>query len=349
LRHNVQIRHCPPKMLCLLSPAKTLAEASCGTVASAPATLLAGATGALARRCGALSRAELKKLMAVSDALATLNHARFAAFAAQPLFRPAAKLFDGPAFKALSAGAMREADLLALDRHLVVLSGLYGLVRPGDAVRPYRLEMGTKLDVEGHSSLYEFWAAHGLTDCLLAHARSVGAHTVVNVASQEYAKVVDMAALRARGLHVLDVEFIKSGGGAVASVYAKQARGMVARFVAMTRCTEVSVLEQFTGSKGNFAFSRKLSKPDRLVFEMSAKPAGPGDEKLFAALLAKVAPLPTREPADAPAGAPAEAPQAAPAAKRATKRTVAGADAANTNAAAAESADAAPPRAKRRR
>ena len=124
---------------------------------------------------------------------------------------------------------------------------------------------------------------------------------------------------------------------------------MVARFVAMTRCTEVSVLEQFTGSKGNFAFSRKLSKPDRLVFEMSAKPAGPGDEKLFAALLFKVAPLPTREPADAPAGAPAEAPQAAPAAKRATKRTVAGADAANTNAAAAESADAAPPRAKRRR
>jgi hypothetical protein len=165
-----------------------------------------------------------------------------------------------------------------------------------------------------------------------------------------------MAALRANGLRVLDVEFVKSGGGAVATVYAKQARGMVARFVAMTRCTDVSVLEQFTGTKGNFAFSRKLSKPDRLVFEMSAKPAGPGDEKLFAALIAKAAPLPKREPADAPADAPSSAtasgarqsdgaraaPLTAPPNKRAAKRAAAGADA--SDAAAPESADAATPR-----
>jgi len=220
----------PPGPLILLSPAKSLVDfgATLPLLFQAKSTqpqLLSHASPVI-RAVGQLSKSEIKTLMGVSDAIATLNHQRFADFEKQPT-RPAVVAFDGPAYKSLAAGSLDKAQLEYLQSSLRILCGLYGVLRPLDDIRPYRLEMSTKLPkMEGGGSLYAHWG-----DALTAHLNEEldamgdsAAKFVLNVASQEYAKAVKLPALRAK---VLTAQFPGP------AVHAKAARGEIARFCAV--------------------------------------------------------------------------------------------------------------------
>ncbi len=276
-------------MLCLLSPTKTLAEATCPRLLAGthPENALAGPRAMLLKRCQALKKSDIKSSMKISDALAELNYKRFQGFEAQPVYS-AGFLFDGPAFQKLHVKDFTKEQLAKLNHSLCILSGLYGFLRPDEGMQPYRLEMGTKLAVDGVQNLYQFWAKHGLTAAIAAFAKDQQAEIVLNCASQEYSKAVDFDQLRESGLNVVDVTF-KAAGGRLASVYGKQARGMMVRFVAKKNPSKIEDLHAFTGD-GHFQYNAKVSTSTNLVFERHMKPVGPGDDEAVG--MAPISPKP---------------------------------------------------------
>jgi uncharacterized protein len=144
----------------------------------------------------------------------------------------------------------------------VLLSGLYGVLRPLDRLQPYRLEMGTALATPQGANLYAFW---GDTIAEWLNARQVGERTpvVVNLASQEYARAALRPALRAR---VVDVQFEDWHGGRykVISFFAKKARGAMARYAIQQRVRSVQALHGF--DTDGYAFDTTTSTAGRLVF-----------------------------------------------------------------------------------
>ena len=276
-------------MLVVLSPAKTLTIDAISTkAAKATPRFAAHADSLVETLLSKLSPSALSKLCEVSPALGQLNHARFLAWNSPRNPRAAAALaFDGPAFKALGARSMN-ADLLAsADARVRCLSGLYGLLKPTDAIQPYRLCMGTKVG-GSTGDLYSFWGervAQALDADLDAQLEGRGSRAteqtsrvIVNAASQEYWKVVE-GKLR-RETRVVSVSF----PGAPA-VYAKQARGAVARFVAERGLESPEGLREFSGGgcEGSWSFDASASSEDNFVFRRSAGKAAAAAPKAAAA------------------------------------------------------------------
>lgn len=254
--------------LILLSPAKTLnfegpLSAALASAASSPLLFPAQArtlTAALAE----LPKAKIKSLMGLSDSLAALNHARFQAFDAQPA-RKALGAFEGQAYKGLDAATLDAEQVVYLQSSLRILCGLYGALRPLDEIRAYRLEMSTKLECGAHPNLYRYWGS-ALTDSLnaeLGGMREGPGKFVLNVASQEYAKSVDLGALAAP---VVTAVFPGP------SVYAKQARGEMVRFCAERRVSDPRQLSEFCGTDGAWRFVPGQSSESSLVFHRGAAP-----------------------------------------------------------------------------
>ncbi|MBQ1203161.1 MAG: YaaA family protein, partial [Loktanella sp.] len=185
-------------MLVVISPAKSLDMDPVSVQATVPA-FQADAVR-LAKTARGLSLGDLKSLMSISDDLARLNRDRFKVFAAEPApetVKPAALAFNGDTYQGLEAKSLSEDDLAWAQDHLGILSGLYGLLRPLDAIQPYRLEMGSKLKTRRGASLYDYWG-DTIAKALNAQAADVGTDTLVNCASQEYFGAVDRKALKLR-------------------------------------------------------------------------------------------------------------------------------------------------------
>lgn len=252
-------------MLFLLSPAKSLDYTSAAP--AVPETLPEFAADA-ERLIGVLRRkspAQLSKLMDISGALATLNAQRFHDWSPKftPLnARPAVLAFDGDVYDGLRARELPAADLAWAQDHLRMLSGLYGVLRPFDLLQPYRLEMGTALKVGKHDNLYQYWGTR-IADCLNRQLAADKTPVVINLASQEYAKAVDRAALRAR---VIDCVFEeqKADGWRIVGFSAKRARGLMARYAIQQRVQTPRKLEGF--QLEGYAFDAAASREDRLVF-----------------------------------------------------------------------------------
>ena len=213
----------------------------------------------------AYSPQQVAQLMHLSDPLSALNVARYAAW--RPRFtasnsRQAVLAFNGDVYGGLQARSLSPAELDWLQAHLCILSGLYGVLRPLDWMQPYRLEMGTALKTDRGANLYEFWG-----DRLTAYFnRRLAAQTtpvLVNLASQEYFKAVQRKAIKAR---VIDCVFEneKDGQYKVIGIYAKRARGLMARYAAQHRITHPGGLEGF--DLEGYALAPAVSTPERLVF-----------------------------------------------------------------------------------
>ena len=252
----------------VLSPAKTLdlgalpkALAQGGARATEPAA--AGRAAELVAELRGFSRGRLKALMGLSDNLAALNWERYQNFERAEA-KPAALAFAGPAYRGLRAAELAPPELAYLQEHLCILCGLYGVLRPLDAIKPYRLEMGTKLAAGGHPNLYSFWGSEIAELC----ARGEPTGVLVNAASQEYWKSVDVAALP-RGWRVLTVAFPGP------AVHAKEARGAICRFAAVRGVTDVEDLKDFTGTSGEWTFDPGSSSDEKFVFK-KAPGAPPG-------------------------------------------------------------------------
>ena len=255
-------------MLYLLSPAKSLdyeTPVPAATWRKADEPLFVDQAAELIALMRRKTPAQVASLMGLSDALAQLNVARYAAWrpkATAANSKPAALAFDGDVYGGLQAATLSQADLSWAQRHLVILSGLYGALRPLDRLQPYRLEMGTALATPRGKDLYAFWG-----DCIAAHLneRLQGERTpvVVNLASVEYARAALRPALRAR---VVDCQFEDWKGGRykIISFFAKRARGLMARWAIEHRVGTPRRLRDFTAD--GYALAADVSTPERLVF-----------------------------------------------------------------------------------
>lgn len=259
-------------MLFLLSPAKTLDYDSpvpppLQRKASEPLfTPRAAELITVLRQHGV---AQVAALMDLSDALASLNAKRYAAW--QPVAtpansKPAVLAFAGDVYDGLQAQSLTPADLTWAQQHLVILSGLYGTLRPLDRLQPYRLEMGTALKTPGAKDLYAFWG-----DTVAEHLNALQAEeaqpVVVNLASQEYARVALRPALRARVVECVFQE-VRDDRPRIISFFAKKARGLMARYAVQHRVRSVKALQGFDAE--GYAYVPAASAPDRLVFQRSS-------------------------------------------------------------------------------
>jgi cytoplasmic iron level regulating protein YaaA (DUF328/UPF0246 family) len=262
-------------MLMVLSPAKAL---SFEGAPKAPLTTpeLKEDIAELDRVTRKLRKADLKRLMDLSDPLAALNHARFQAF--DPACEDgvqAAFAFNGDVYQGLQARTLDKAGLGWAQDHLRILSGLYGVLRPLDAIQPYRLEMGVRLKTPRGPDLYRFWKAR-LADRLNAATAGQPDPTVVNLASQEYFGAVDRTALKGP-LVTCHFKEEKDGELRVISFYAKKARGLMARHAIDHRVDQAEGLKGFEGA--DYRFQPALSTDQDWVFSrpqpapMGRKPA----------------------------------------------------------------------------
>lgn len=252
-------------MLLFLSPAKSLDFKTPPQVATftQPAWLERSAT--LIRQLRALSPADIANLMDLSDPLALLNFNRYADWSLP--FTPenakqAALAFDGDVYDGLAAKTLAAADLDFAQRHVRILSGLYGMLKPLDLIQPYRLEMGSKLANPKGADLYAFWGAR-IARALNAAGAEAGTDTLVNCASNEYFHAVDRKALKLRVITPAFYE-VKAGEPKIVSFFAKKARGAMARFIAENRLTDPQDLKAF--AIGGYAFDAARSGDGTLVF-----------------------------------------------------------------------------------
>ena len=250
-------------MLVVVSPAKSLDMSPVDVTATQPD--FQDDAVRLSKTARNLTLRDLKGLMDISDDLARLNRDRFKAFAAEPDpadTKPAALAFNGDTYQGLEAKTLTDDDLAWAQDHLRILSGLYGLLRPLDAIQPYRLEMGSRLKTRRGKSLYDYWG-DTIAKALNAQAASVNADTLINCASQEYFGAADRKALK---LRVITPQFmeIKDDKPRIVSFFAKRARGALARFVVENRLTEAEAIKDFTS--GGYAYEPDLSVGDTWVF-----------------------------------------------------------------------------------
>ncbi|MCP5287299.1 MAG: peroxide stress protein YaaA [Burkholderiaceae bacterium] len=260
-------------MLFLLSPAKSLdydtpTPPAVEAMATRPAFVDEAA--ALIDVLKARSPAEVASLMSLSDSLAQLNVARYGAWRRTFTARnskPAALAFDGDVYGGLDAKSLSVDDLAWAQDHVVILSGLYGALRPLDRLQPYRLEMGTRLVTPGAKDLYGYWGDR-IAEHLNRRLRGVKAPVVVNLASQEYFRAADRKALKARVVECVFEEG-KAGGWKVVSFFAKRARGLMARHAIVHRLQHPEDLCGFEAE--GYAFAPTVSTPDRLVFRRRAQ------------------------------------------------------------------------------
>ena len=252
-------------MLFLLSPAKSLDYDTPAQVSTHTQPLFTRQSAALIDVLKVKSPQDISGLMKLSDALSGLNVARYQAWSKKFTAKNSKQsvlAFNGDVYEGLNAKSLDAAQLDWAQAHLCILSGLYGVLRPLDLMQPYRLEMGTALRTEKGNNLYQFWGSQ-ISDYLNERAAAQTTPVIVNLASEEYFKVVDLTTLKARVVSCVFEDY-KNGDYKVISFHAKRARGLMVRYAIENKAASVKKLEGFKAE--GYAFVAELSAPDRLVF-----------------------------------------------------------------------------------
>lgn len=208
------------------------------------------------------SRADLQELMGISENIAALNRDRFKNFSSDFTLensKPALFTFKGDVYRKMDVENYSEEQLAFAQEHLRILSGLYGLLKPLDLIQPYRLEMGIKLQNKKASDLYGFWQDK-ITKALDEAARG---ETVINLASQEYFKAVNLKKLKAKVLHITFKEY-RNGVYKIIAIFAKQARGAMANYIIENQIDDPERLKLFDVNQ--YEYSEQLSSTDEWVF-----------------------------------------------------------------------------------
>lgn len=256
-------------MLCVISPAKSLDFATPAPMHTFTQPELLDRSQPLIDHLRSYTPADIATLMKLSDKLAALNVARYAQWqipfrlgdSAHPA-KQALFAFTGDVYTGLNAGTLSNTDIERAQHQLRILSGLYGVLRPLDLMMPYRLEMGTKLSTDAGSTLYEYWG-NVITDTLKQALDDYGYSVLVNLASHEYFKAVDVKRL---GYRVITPVFKdeKNGQYKIVSFYAKKARGAMAAWIIRHGLTDPKQLTAF--DEMGYRHSPAHSDGDTLVF-----------------------------------------------------------------------------------
>lgn len=257
-------------MIFVLSPAKTLDYQTPPTTATHTQPDFLAQSAELIDVLREMSPIEVARLMDLSDPLAALNVARYGAWS-QPFTPANAKqavlAFNGDVYEGLAATDLKKADLTYAQRHLRILSGLYGLLRPLDLMQPYRLEMGTRLANLRGKDLYAFWGER-LTEALNALLAKDKSPVLVNLASEEYFKAVKPKKLAGPLVSPVFEEW-KGGKYKIISFFAKRARGLMARYAIVDRIDRPEGLQGFHYE--GYRFAPKASDESTYVFRRRQK------------------------------------------------------------------------------
>ncbi len=252
-------------MLAVISPAKSLDYRRPLPPLEPSAPRFAGEADRLARAAARLSKRRLSELMHISDSLAEINAGRFRQFADQAA-RPALYAFAGDVYMGFEVRSLDGEAVDFAQHHLRILSGLYGLLRPLDEIRPYRLEMGTRWAAGRSKDLYGFWGGR-IAKLLSEDLEWAGGRTVVNLASKEYWRAVEG---RLPGdVRVIEIDFREEGpdGPRFNTFAAKRARGMMARYICEHRLEDPEALRRFDSD--GYAFDPENSDDGRWRFSRS--------------------------------------------------------------------------------
>jgi cytoplasmic iron level regulating protein YaaA (DUF328/UPF0246 family) len=215
----------------------------------------------LIAECKKLSQADLSKLMDISDKIATLNHSRFQQFESSET-KQALLSYNGDVFKQLEKTLYTESDWGFAQEHLLIVSGLYGLLRPLDLIAPYRLEMAIKLQSNNSNNLYDFWQKE-LTNFINISLAKHKSQYLLNLASNEYSKVVKNTELN---YPIITIDFKQRKGDKIETigVLAKKARGQMLNFIIKNHINTPTQLLDFCID--NYQYQPDLSSNSNLVF-----------------------------------------------------------------------------------
>lgn len=253
-------------MLMVISPAKTLDfETPSKTKTFTQPQFLAQAEELVEVMKG-YSPQRMAKLMKLSDKLAGLNVARYQEW--QPPFdlhnaKQALLAFKGDVYTGVDAESFKRPEFTYVQKHLRILSGLYGLLRPLDLIQPYRLEMGTALKNPGGKDLYQFWDGMIGDEINTTVKKMKGDSVLVNLASNEYFKSVQPKTIDARIVTPVFKDE-KNGKYKVISFFAKKARGMMVAYAAHNKITRVEDLQNF--DYAGYQYNNAMSDGDEWVF-----------------------------------------------------------------------------------
>jgi len=252
-------------MLIVISPSKTLDFEKPITNQSYTQPEFVKEASLLIKPLRKLSVDQLIELLGISPKLAQLNQERY--FLWRPEFTPetarqALYAFRGDVYLGLDADSLFDSDIEAAQNQLRILSGLYGVLRPLDLIRPYRLEMGIPLEVGKHRNLYQFWQKK-ITAKMRKDLDISGSNLLINLASVEYFKAIDSKKLKAE---IVTPEFreAKEGTYKMVSFFAKKARGMMTRFILQNGIDSEDQLQAFDSD--GYCYNGRLSEKGRPVF-----------------------------------------------------------------------------------
>jgi len=251
-------------MLTLLSPAKKLVTPAFDPNLPVTAPVLGKAAQELSAVTKKLTRAQIRQMMKLSENLTELTFARFQELDISDKSKgtPAVLTFAGDVYRGLQADTLLPADLDFAQDSLRILSGLYGVLKPLDIIQPYRLEMGRKITTQHGEDLYDFWGS-SIADQLNQQLQNHDHPTLINLASNEYFKAVDKKALNGTIISPVFKEE-KDGQQRILSVFAKLARGLMARWIVQNRITDPADLQNF--NIAGYSFCTEGSTPDKPLF-----------------------------------------------------------------------------------
>ena len=247
----------------LLSPAKSI-DTTVSSYGNPSTPFFESEAEQLILKLKKMNPKALGELMSISEKLADLNWSRFQNWkplknnseAIQPVLS-----FTGEVFKGLEASSMNEKEMQAAQDSIRVLSGLYGLLKPLDGISPYRLEMGTKFNVtDSSSSLYEFWGEK-LTDSLNGELKPND--VVVNLASKEYSRAIHFKKITHTVVSPLFKDY-KNGKLKTIMMYAKKARGTMARYIVQNKLNSLEDLKHY--NIDNYVYDENLSNEKEWIF-----------------------------------------------------------------------------------
>ena len=246
-------------MIILLSPAKTLDyDTSIGNVPFTVPNLLPKSKE-LIKILKSKNPSEISQLMKLSDKLSLLNTNRYQSWKGQRKISKTSKqsvfVFKGDVYQGLKVEELSKKQLDFCQKHLRLLSGLYGVLRPLDVIEPYRLEMGTKLESEQGKNLYDFWGC-AISEEIIKELNDMGSDLLINLASKEYFNSIKLLPKKIKVISPIFKDHSK-GNYKIISFYAKKARGLMASWIIRNKITKTEDLNDF--SEEGYFFSRRDS------------------------------------------------------------------------------------------
>jgi uncharacterized protein len=252
-------------MLTIISPAKSLNFDNLNKEVNSSLPNFLNQSSEIISVVKKLDNNELMSLMSISNDLAQLNYDRFQSWSLpfnKDNSKQAVFSFNGDVYKGLDVDTFSDEDLDYSQNHLRILSGLYGLLKPLDIIQPYRLEMGTKLSINGSKNLYDFWK-ETITESVNQEIKDKGHKYLLNLASNEYFNSIDKKKINAEIIYPVFKDF-KNGEYKVISFYAKKARGLMSRYHIKNKVETLEDIKSF--NEQGYYFSSEMSENNKIVF-----------------------------------------------------------------------------------